>query len=140
MNSTVLRRESPVTPAKRVVRRGTGWQLWAAAAVYFLVCLAIQWRSHAGAAGFGTYPDEPAHYVGGLLIRDYALSGMSHSPLTFAQEYYKHVPYFAAGYWPPVFYCFEAVWVLLFGPARSALLTLTALFAAGSALLIFFAV
>lgn len=120
--------------------RSEGWQLCAAGAIFLVICLLVQWRVDAGAAPFGTYPDEPAHYIGGLLIRDYAVSDMSQTPLAFAQNYYKHVPYFAIGYWPPLFYCIEAVWVMLFGPGRPALLLLSALLAAGSAALIFYAI
>jgi len=123
-----------------IAHKSRDWETILVAALYLCVCLLVQWISHASEAAFGSYPDEPAHYVGGLLIRDYLASGFHQSPLAFAQSYYQHMPYFAVGYWPPLFYCIEAVWVLLFGSTRAALLWLTAGFAAGSAWLIFHAV
>jgi hypothetical protein len=123
---------APEVPADTFAR----WKFWAAAGFYLLLCLLVQWRTHAAAAAFGTYPDEPAHYIGGLLVRDYAASGLSQSPLAFSQTYHDSIPYFAIGYWPPLFYCVEAAWILLFGPGRLAVLLLSALFASGSAALI----
>jgi hypothetical protein len=114
--------------------------MWLAAFAYLGICLVIQWRTNAGAAAFGTYPDEPAHYVGGLLVRDYMVSGFLKSPISFAQNYYEFRPYFGVGYWPPLFYCVEGVWMLLFGPARPLVLLLSALFAAGAALLILYVI
>ena len=66
--------------AVRTLRSVKYWHICVAAVVYFLVCLFIQWRSSANLAAFGTYPDQPAHYVGGLLIRDYLTSGIARSP------------------------------------------------------------
>ena len=116
---------------------GRHWVALLAAALYLLVCIFVQWRSHAGSAAFGSYPDEPAHYMGGLLVRDYLVSGFHQSPLAFSQSYYDHLPYFAVGHWPPLFYCIEGAWTLLFGPAKPAVLWLMAAFGVGSAWLIF---
>ena len=115
-------------------------RFWLAAVVYIGICLVVQWRANAGVAAFGTYPDEPARYVAGLLVRDYMGSGFSQSPVLFAENYYAFRPYFGVGYWPPLFYCIEGAWMLLFGPARPVVLLLSALFAAGSALLILYVI
>ena len=123
-----------------LAQRSWDWKAILIAALYLSVCLLVQWRAHASAAAFGSYPDEPAHYVGGLLVRDYLVSGFHQSPLAFAQWYYERLPYFAVGYWPPLFYCIEGLWILLFGPAKPALLWLMAAFAGGSAWLIFHAI
>ena len=104
---------------------------------YWLLVIALQhWRGAPGAS-FDGYPDEPSHYISGLMVREYLTSGLSRTPTAFAQDYYLHVPYFAVGYWPPLFYIAEALWMLLFGPGRATTLLLIALIAALSATLIF---
>jgi hypothetical protein len=113
-------------------------QFVAVVVLYLAYTVFCQWMADAPTAGFGTFPDEPAHYIGGLLVRDYAAMGARHNPLAFAEDYRQYLPYFAIGHWPPLFYCFEAMWVLLFGSARGAVLLLEALFATGTAGLIFY--
>ncbi len=77
------------------------------------------------------YSDEPAHYVTGLMVRDYLLSGFHQGPMSFAQEYYEHYPKVAIGNWPPMFYAVQAGWSLLMGTdARSLMLMMGALTAA----------
>lgn len=78
------------------------------------------------AAGFGLYPDEPAHYVSSLLVRDYLVSGFHQTPIAFAVNYYAALPYFAIGYWPPAFYALAGVWMLVFGVHRASALALIA--------------
>ncbi len=108
----------------------------ATVAFFTLVCL-WQWVVHAPQAAFDAYPDEPAHYVSGLLIRDYLIEGFPNSPLRFAGEYYSRIPAFAIGYWPPVFYAVEGGWMLAFGSSRGAVLGLIGCVAALAAALIF---
>jgi hypothetical protein len=112
------------------------WSLLTAAVIYFAVCVFIQWWARAASAAFGSYPDEPAHYISGLLIRDLIRSGSLLHPYSAALHYYSNLPYFAIGYWPPGFYCVEGLWIYVFGPSRTSVLLLSALFASGSALLI----
>ncbi len=96
--------------------------------LFFLgVILFLQWKSGAFGAEFGRHPDEAAHYVNGLLIRDYVASGLPGNPLTYAREYYLHYPKVSIGHWPPGFYLLEAAWMLLFGVGRLSLLMLLAL-------------
>ena len=104
---------------------------------YLLLVIALQrWHGAPGAL-FNGYPDEPSHYISGLMVRDYLTSGFSRTPIAFAQDFYLHVPYFGVGYWPPLFYLAEAIWMLAFGPGRPAALMLTALIVALIATLIF---
>jgi len=98
--------------------------------LYFLIIGAYQHWSGASVAAFGGYPDESSHYLSGLMIHDYCASGFSTSPLTFASNYYTHLPFFGLGYWPPFFYVMEAAWMALFGFHRAAVLLLPALLAA----------
>lgn len=108
----------------------------AAAAGFFLLCLWIQARSGAWDAPFSAYPDEAAHFTGSVMVRDYLASGFKTGPLTFAQRYYEHYPFFAIGYWPPVFYVVSGVSFLLFGAGRVQALMVVAGATAGTAWLI----
>jgi hypothetical protein len=70
-------------------------------------------------ASFGIYPDEPAHFMSGVLVRDYLLSGQMQHPGTFAADYYFHRPYMGIGYWPPLFYAMQGVWYVVAGLGRT---------------------
>jgi hypothetical protein len=87
--------------------------------------------------GFSGEPDEPSHYLSGLMIRDYAASGMHSPPLRFARDYYERHPSMGIGYWPPLFYLAEAAWLLVFGISRKSVLLLIAAVTAGIQFLIF---
>lgn len=101
--------------------------------------LAFAWQRHAGAysSEFGGHPDEAAHYVTGLMIRDYIAKGMPGNPMTFAQEYYRHYPKIALGIWPPVFYLVQSAWTLPFGVSRTSMLLLICVLAAILATMLF---
>ena len=91
----------------------------------------------------GTYhaelssPDEPAHYVTGLMIRQYVVSGMTNSPLAFATDYYIHYPKVTFGIWPPFFHIVEATWMLVLPTSRISLLFLMALITGATAFLLY---
>ncbi|MDG2125342.1 MAG: hypothetical protein P8J87_16685, partial [Verrucomicrobiales bacterium] len=82
------------------------------------ICLAIQVHGTAFSTDLSAHPDEPAHAVTGLMIRDYLAGGFleSNNPMAFAQNYYDRFPKVALGHYPPAFYILESVWLL---PARS---------------------
>jgi hypothetical protein len=90
------------------------------------LALLLQYLSGAFNAEFGAYPDESAHFVTGLMIRDYIASGFPASPIEYAQRYYTQYPKVGFGHWPPVFYVLQAVWMLLFSVSRSSVLVLMA--------------
>jgi hypothetical protein len=117
------------------MKRDALWWLAAVLAVAVLVA-AGQWRYGAWSAGYGAYPDEPAHFVGGLMVHDFLLSG-THYPLTFAKNYYLFQPYFAIGYWPPLFYLMEGGWMLVAGYSRTSMMILSGGLTAMLALLLF---
>ena len=104
--------------------------LWSLAAV-------LQWKAGAFAAEFSSHPDESAHYITGLMIRDYIASGHYTAPLAYAEQYYAHYPKVAFGMWPPCFHIVEALWTLLFTPGRASVLLLMALITAATATLIY---
>jgi len=51
----------------------------------------------------GNYSDEAAHFMNGLLVRDYLRDGLGENPIKFSEEYYLNYPKIAPGMWPPLF-------------------------------------
>lgn len=99
-------------------------------AVLWMLAALLQWKAGAFAAEFSSNPDESAHYVTGLMIRDYIASGHFTSPMRYAEQYYAHYPKVAFGMWPPFFHIVEAIWTLVFSPGKVSVLSLMALIAA----------
>jgi hypothetical protein len=114
----------------------------AAPIVYFALLVWMQQYLGAPQAEFGgtEFPDEASHYISGLMLHDYLTKGLPQWPLSYAARYYIHIPYFAIGYWPPMFYVAESVWMICFGTTRGNVLLLTALISALIAILLFMAV
>jgi len=81
-------------------------------------------------SGFGSFDDEPAHLVTGLMVHDYLAQGCPGSPLEFAQGFYLHYPKVAIGQWPPVFYGLQGAWMLCFGESGLSLILLMSLLTA----------
>jgi hypothetical protein len=100
--------------APPVLRRNLAWFL-----VLFVITVLLQVASGAYQSEFGSYPDEPAHYVTSLMVREYLKAPGMH-PLAFAENYYDHYPKVAFGHWPPVFYIVQSVWMLLFSASRAS--------------------
>lgn len=122
------------------MNRRTSLPYVALAAFVFALVVLLQWRSGAYSAEFGAHPDEAAHYVTGLMVRDYLLHGIPGNPMAFAQRYYDHYPKVALGNWPPGFYAIQAVWTAAFTPARASILLLMAVLTAITALAVAVAV
>jgi hypothetical protein len=101
-----------------------------------LTIVLLQWSGGAYSSEFGAHPDEPAHYVTGLMIRDYIAAGLPRNPMAFAQDYYDHYPKVALGNWPPGFYLIQSAWTLPFTPSRASVLLLMALLTAILAVLV----
>jgi hypothetical protein len=98
-------------------------------ALFWLIAVLLQIHNGAYASEFTTYQDEPAHYVTGLMVRDYIGQGFPSGPLAFARDYYLHYPKVALGHWPPVFYAIQGPWMLVFSESRTSILALMALLA-----------
>jgi hypothetical protein len=107
-----------------------------AAALFGLTVLLQVWGG-AFASEFGAHPDESAHYVTGVMVREYVAATFPLPPIKFAQEYYAHYPKVAIGHWPPVFYVLQAAWTLLFSPSRVSVLLLMAALASGLAVTLY---
>lgn len=97
--------------------------------LFVTIAAALQRASGAWESEFGGHPDEPAHYITGLMVRDYVAHGLGSRPMPFARDYYEHYPKVALGNWPPGFYVIQAAWTLPFSPQRGSLLLLMALLA-----------
>ncbi len=106
-------------------------------AVLLGLVVALQVAGGAYASGFGGYPDEPAHVVTSLMVRDFIAGLDFRHPLQFAQQYYLHYPKVAIGHWPPVFYGALGVWFLIFDASRATALMFIAVAAAATASIIY---
>ncbi len=111
-------------------KQRTALELAAVCGLLWALAAFLQWRAGAYGVEFSSHPDESAHYVTGLMIRDYIASGRWQSPLAYAERYYAHYPKVALGMWPPFFHSVEAVWMLIFSPGKVSVLLLMALIAA----------
>jgi hypothetical protein len=110
-------------PAQRLSDARKETSLWRDISVWLLllaVVVSLQLLGGAYRGEFGGYPDEPAHYVTSLMLRDYVVHFHFESPLRFAEDYYHHYPKVAFGHWPPFFYFVQAVWMALFTAARTS--------------------
>lgn len=87
----------------------------------------LQWSAGAYRSDLAGDPDEAAHAVTALMVRDYILKGGG-SPLAFAQRYYQRFPKVALGHYPPGYYIPGAL-VLLPWCSPPALIALQAVFA-----------
>lgn len=96
----------------------------------FAIVVGLQVASGAYHCEFGGYPDEPAHYVTSLMVRDYIAQMHWFSPTQFAEDYYAHYPKVAMGHWPPLLYVVQGAWMLIFSPARASVLLELALLTA----------
>jgi hypothetical protein len=98
------------------------WREIALALAFFGATISLQILSGAYHAEFSGYPDESAHYVTGLMFRDFVASLHYTEPIKFANDYYVHYPKVAIGHWPPFFYMVGGLWMLLFSPSRTSVM------------------
>ncbi|HYP12337.1 MAG TPA: hypothetical protein VEQ63_00310 [Bryobacteraceae bacterium] len=105
--------------------------------LFAVLAVAMQWIRASYDGEFNGYPDEPAHYVTGLMVRDYVAQGFPRPPMAFARDYYLHYPKVAMGQWPPFFYVVEAAWMLVFPVTQPSMLVFMACLAASLATLVY---
>jgi hypothetical protein len=106
----------PASPeAQPPARSGTlrRWLLLLAAIalVCVMACRGIQ------TGEFDYYTDEAQHAVTGLFVADALQDLPLRHPVQYAYRYYAQYPAVAILHWPPLFYLFEGVSFLLFGPS-----------------------
>jgi hypothetical protein len=116
-------RTSEVQPALQMLARAIFSFVTVTVALFGLSAW-LAWTAGVFHSELGRESDEAAHYVTGLMVRDYISAGFPESPLDFAKNYYAHYPKVALGHWPPVFYVLEAAWMLVFGVSRTSVLCL----------------
>jgi Dolichyl-phosphate-mannose-protein mannosyltransferase len=120
----------PLPVPVRLRSANSGWRLrllrTTAACSFLVLILLFQWLGGAYSTEFAGYPDEGAHYITGLMLRDYLARHQLTSFRQFAENYYLHYPKVALGHWPPFFYAVQAVWTLVFPTSRASLLLLMA--------------
>jgi hypothetical protein len=112
----------------------------AAAAIFWCATLLLLYLSGSFTHEFGGAPDEAAHFVTGLMIHDYVVSGIGTPPFEFAKEYYIHYPKVAFGIWPPLFHFVEAAWMLLISPAKASVIVMLSIITTMLAYLLFLVV
>ncbi len=106
-------------------------------AALLLAAILFQILGNAYGSEFGGYPDESAHFITGLMIRDYVASGFHQGPMRYAESYYLHYPKVAFGMWGPLLHFTEAGWMLIFPPSRITILVLMALITALTAFFLY---
>lgn len=74
----------------------------------------LLWQSGALESDLGADPDEPAHAVTALMLRDYLSEGLGGSPVAFARAYYENFPKVALGHYPPGYYLMAGLVLLPF--------------------------
>ncbi len=92
----------------------------------FALTVGLQAVNGAFSNEFGSYSDEPAHFVTGLMVGDFLRSGDWLSPVKFAEHFYLHYPKVAIGHWGLTFYVVQGVWEQVFGASRVSVLLLMA--------------
>lgn len=121
-----------VTPiTQNLLRRRSTWLVLLMSLAFNLGYMATRggWKSDLGGD-----PDEAAHAVTSLMVRDYLAEGLDRSPMAFAKQYYEDFPKVALGHYPPFFYLLAGLWLLPCVSVQS-LLILQCLLAAGLAAL-----
>jgi hypothetical protein len=126
---------TPPDPIDNRTRQGAIYLLMTV--LLLAIVIGLQIRSGAGQAEFGGHPDEAAHYVTGLMVRDYLASGLPGNPMAFAEQYYDHYPKVALGNWPPGFYGIQALWTLTFSETRMSVMILMAVLTSLTGLVVF---
>jgi 4-amino-4-deoxy-L-arabinose transferase-like glycosyltransferase len=95
-------------------------------ALFLALTVGLQAVNGAYSNEFGSYSDEPAHFVTGLMVHDYLRTGDWMSPVTFAEHFYVHYPKVAIGHWGLTFYVVQGVWEQVFGASRISVMLLMA--------------
>jgi Dolichyl-phosphate-mannose-protein mannosyltransferase len=97
-----------------------------ALACFALTTVTLQWMSGAYQAEFAAHPDEAAHYVTALMVREYVATGSAQDPVRFAKEFYMHYPRVSFSIWPPLFHIAGGGWMFLFSASRVSVLLMMA--------------
>lgn len=79
---------------------------WFISVVFLAMSLGQAWRLGGFNSDLGGDPDEGAHAVTALMLKDYLAGGLlqGSSPILFAERYYQAFPKVALGHYPPGYY------------------------------------
>ncbi|MGV3661599.1 MAG: glycosyltransferase family 39 protein [Prosthecobacter sp.] len=101
--------------------RGRFVAVFALLLVFLTLSLGQAWRLGGFDSDLAGDPDEGAHAVTALMMRDYLATGLPHgqSPLAFAEHYYQVFPKVALGHYPPGYYLPAAAALALWGDPRA---------------------
>jgi hypothetical protein len=94
---------------------------------FLFIALALQVWMGAFSVERGFYSDDAAHFLNGLVIRDYLYHAIGTDPLKFAEQYYLTYPKIAPLMWPPLFHVTLGLFLLPGWPAAPAALLLVGL-------------
>jgi dolichyl-phosphate-mannose-protein mannosyltransferase len=100
---------------------------------FLCAILVIQWLVGAQRGEQGIYSDDAAHFMNGLLVRDYVAEGLGQNPVAFAKEYFVSYPKTAPAIWPPLFHVTLGFFLLPRWPPFAATLFLLGAVAAWAA-------
>jgi len=92
--------------------------------LFAVTIVGLQVYGGAYQAEFTGHPDEAAHFVSSLLVRDYIGQWPLPDAMPWATQYYIHYPKVAIGHWPPGYYVALALWWLVFPVSRTSALWL----------------
>jgi hypothetical protein len=95
--------------------------------VALVLAIGVQVWMGAARAERGIYSDDAAHFMNGMLLRDYLLQAPGTDPMAFAEQYYLHYPKIAPLMWPPLFHVTLGLSLLAGGPPGATALLLIAL-------------
>lgn len=126
-----------ISSSAAAVPRSRAPRTAAVGALLLLAVISLQWISGAYRSELGGHPDESSHFITGLMIRDYIVSGFPSGPVAYAESYYAHYPKVGFGMWGPLLHILEASWMLVFPATRVSVLVLIALIAAATAVLLY---
>lgn len=105
--------------------------------LFLALALLLQKAGGAFSSEMGHYPDEAAHYITSLMVRDYVASGFPGNPITFAERFYARFPKVAFGVWPPLFHGVLGVWLLPTPDGRTSALILMAFITAAASYILY---
>ena len=80
--------------------------------LFFSLVLGMQYWHLAYRSDLAGDPDEAAHAVTSVMVRDYMTQGLGTPPLHYAEAYKDRLPKVALGHYPPAFYVLAGVWLL----------------------------
>jgi hypothetical protein len=79
-------------------------------------------------AGDFWWSDAPRHALNGVFVKDFVTAAPWHDPKIWAINYYLKYPALTILFYPPLFYCFEAIVFAIFGVSQLAAQAAVSLF------------